>query len=156
MTKGRMSDRPLYVIDASVAVKWCLRDEESFAYARSTLLSFRSGAIDLVSAESLRYEVVGAVRKAHRTRRITHEQALTAIESFLRSGIIHVQHDQLIVTAYELSVEIGCSFYGALYVASRLNRPLIHAYHRLSNTLARYDVPTMWLEDWPLDHPSDK
>jgi predicted nucleic acid-binding protein len=143
---------PLFVIDASVAVKWGLRDEESIGEADSVLNLFHAGTIRLISAECLRYEVASAIRKAHRTRRVTDEQARIALETFLTIRVPHTREDQLVIAAYELSIQTGCSFYDAMYAALALNlqRPLLHADRRLRNALEGHEIETIWLEDWPV------
>ncbi len=150
-----MSSRPLYIVDASVAVKWLLRDEPLKAQADSILDRFHLQEIDLVSAECIRYEVAGAIRKAHRTKRITQTEALVALETFLTIDLLDTRDDRLVISAYETSVQIGCSLYDAMYVALAisLDCPLIHADLRLRNALAAHDIPSIWLEDWPGNYP---
>ena len=43
------SNRPIYVVDASVAVKWLLRDEPDTHFADLLLTDFRDGRIELLA-----------------------------------------------------------------------------------------------------------
>src|SRR5215217_6100884 len=108
---------PVNVIDASVAVMWQLRDEDLHEEAAFIQKLFRNGAIKLIAAECLRYEVTGAIRKAYRTRRLNANEARMAIEAFLTIQIPTIREDRLIISAFDLSLQIGCSMYDAMYVA---------------------------------------
>jgi predicted nucleic acid-binding protein len=150
------NSKPLFVVDASVAVKWGLRDEGSIIHADAVLDLYQLGVIDLVTAECLRYEVAGAIRKAHRTRRVTENEARVALETFLAIAVPHAQDDRLVISAYELSVRTGCSFYDGMYVALAvsLQRPLILADRRLRNALEGHEIETLWLDDWQIRGPT--
>ena len=73
------------VVDASVAAKWYLPDEDYADQASALLGHFRQGKIKLVAPEQIRYEVPSAITVATRGRapRLTLEQGRRAIEEFL-------------------------------------------------------------------------
>ena len=141
---------PRYVVDASVAVKWYLRDEDSLDAADSLLADFRDDRGQLLAPEQIRYEVPSAFRNALRTNRLTLEQARRAIRGFLAWPIITVRDDRMILAACDLSVRFGCSFYDGLYLAlaESTHYPLIHADLRLRNSLGTQFPLANWLADY--------
>jgi predicted nucleic acid-binding protein len=141
---------PRYVVDASVATKWHLRDEQYTSQADAVLAAYRDGRIDLVAPDHFRYEVPSAVRNALRTGRLTVEQARTAIADFLAWQIPTVGGDALILAAYDQATRFGCSLYDGLYLAlaDAAQCPLVFADHRLRNAIGVNVEAVIWLEDW--------
>ena len=82
-TSDSTSNLPRYVIDASVATKWLLRDEPNTDLADLLLEDSREGRIDLLAPTQLRFEVASAVRNAVRARRLTAADGRGAIADFL-------------------------------------------------------------------------
>ena len=123
-----------YVVDASVAAKWHLTDEEHTEQARSLLPRFAQGQLELWAPEQIRYEVPSAITAATlgRRPRITQEQGREAIEEFLSLvslGLQTVASEELILGAYPLVHRHGCAYYDALYLAlaRSLDIPLLTA-----------------------------
>lgn len=77
------------MIDASVAVKWHLRDEAHVDRADRILQRFVSGHLELLAPDYIRYEFASAVARATvgRTPRLTYQQGRQAIERFLALAI---------------------------------------------------------------------
>jgi predicted nucleic acid-binding protein len=144
------SSLPRYVVDASVASKWHLRDELLTAQADALLVGFRDGHWNLAAPESLRYEVAGAIRKAVRTHRLTREQGRAAIVGFLVWKIPVVSSDDLLLAAYDYSWRFGCSIYDGLYLAlsDAIDCPFVFADRRLLNAIGTRFARAVWLEDW--------
>lgn len=105
-----------YVVDASVAVKWHLRDEADLEHADALLTDFREGRIQLIAPEQIRYEVPSAIRNSLRTGRLTPSEARTAIADFLAWRFPTVRTDVLVLAGYDWALRIGCSLYDGLYV----------------------------------------
>jgi predicted nucleic acid-binding protein len=61
---------PRYIVDASVAIKWLFDDEDFTSEARSVLLAFQEGRIDLLAPDHLYHEVLNALRTGVRMRRV--------------------------------------------------------------------------------------
>jgi predicted nucleic acid-binding protein len=123
------------VVDASVAVKWHLLDEDHADAAIRLLTAFANGESELVAPGHLQYEVASAITVAT-TRpppRLSAQQGREAVAEFLELGIRLVEDDDLILAAYLLAHEHGCAFYDALYLAlaQRLQIPLVTADRRL-------------------------
>jgi predicted nucleic acid-binding protein len=116
------SEAETVVLDASVAVKWHLRDEEHAAEAALLLTAFTSGAVTLIAPRQIRYEVPSAIAVATRgmTPRLTPLQGHEAITDFLTTlslGIETVDTDDLIQDAFPLLGQHNIAYYDALYLA---------------------------------------
>jgi predicted nucleic acid-binding protein len=123
------------VVDASVAVKWHLEGEDDNEQATLLLTRFSQGSILLVAPEQIRFEVPSAITAATlgKQPRLSQEEGKAAIDEFLALGLKTVGSDAVILAAYPLVQQYGCSFYDALYVALALDLalPLITADRKL-------------------------
>jgi predicted nucleic acid-binding protein len=123
------------VVDASVATKWHLKDEEDAEKALLLLQRFTQGKVELFAPDYIRYEVPAALTFASSGRRprIQPELAQQAIEAFLALGITTLNSNQLILESFPLVQQYGCALYDGLYLAlaNRLNLPFITADRRL-------------------------
>ena len=144
------SNVPLYVIDASVAVKWHLPDEQDGDAAVAILADFREGRTALVAPGHFRYEVPSAIRNALRTDRLTPSEGRGAIAAFFVVQVPTVDDNALIEAGYDQALRFGCSLYDGLYLAlaENLGCPLVHADKRLRNTLGTRFPRVLWLGDY--------
>lgn len=149
-TSGSASNLPLFVVDASVAVKWVLLDEPDTQLAERLLEDFREGRVGLVAPVHLRFEVPSAVRNAVRAHRLTAIEGQVAVDRFLSASIPTVDDDPLIEAGYELAVRVNCSLYDGCCVAlaELLRVPLVHADLRLRNALGTTFPLGLWLDDY--------
>lgn len=140
-----------YVVDASVAAKWYLRDEEDTAGADLLLHRFAQGHLDLLTPDHVRLEFIAAITKATRGRRarLTPDQGISAIEEFLALGLRSLDTEPLFLPAFNLAHQLGCAFYDALYLAlsEQFALPLITADKRFYNAGRRYSS-IMWIADY--------
>ena len=139
------------VVDASVAVKWLLPDEEHTDRARLLLSRYGQAEIQLIAPSHLRYEIPSAITAATfgRTPRLGQDEARDAIEEFLSLPIQTVDANELILSAYSLVHQSGCAFYDALYLAlaQSLGAPLITADRRFYQRIQ--PAPgVVWLGDY--------
>src|SRR5262245_20825821 len=140
------------VVDASVATKWHLTDEDHAAEALDILERFARGELTLVAPEQIRYEVPSAIAAATlgTGARLPVDLARLAIEKFLALGIETRRGDDLILAAYPLVHQHGIAFYDALYLAlaQQLALPLVLADRRLHQRIR--DLPeVVWIGDYP-------
>ena len=78
------------VVDASVALKGCLDDEEYGQKAMNLLTRYVADEIGILAPSLLEYEVVNGLIIAQRRGRIREEKVLSAIEGSLRLRITMV------------------------------------------------------------------
>jgi len=139
------------VLDASVAVKWALTDEDHVQESTNVLDKFTNGEINLVAPVQIRYEVPNAVTVAARRQppRINVADARLAIEYFLSLGIQTIDSDDLIRLAFDLSQQYDCALYDGLYLAlyQQLGIPLITADNALYQKIKQ--LPNViWIADY--------
>jgi len=122
------------VLDASVAAKWHLQDEESAADALAILTRYVNGELRLVAPDHVRYEIASSLTVATlgERPRLSRSVAERALDYFLQLGIETIGTDQLIRAAFQLVHRHGIAFYDALYLAlaDDLGVPLITADRR--------------------------
>jgi predicted nucleic acid-binding protein len=136
------------VVDASVAVKWCLpRDHEDLVLqAEQLLVSYRSGAEIFLVPDLFWLEVANALSKAVWKQKIDVETAVTSFRVVSDLRIPTVSSVDLVPRALRLAVEYRRTVYDSVYVALalRVNAILITADERLANALAA-QLPVKWL-----------
>jgi predicted nucleic acid-binding protein len=119
------------VVDASVALKWHLKDEADAKSALLLLDRFVSGQVALFAPSHIRYEVSAVITHATigRAPRLTQQVARESIAAFLSLGIQTVETNDLILAALPLAHQRGIAFYDSLYLAlsNQLDLPLITA-----------------------------
>ena len=76
------------VIDASVALKWRLRDEEATSQADALLDDFLAGKLELLTPTLFDYEIANALRVAVTRQRLSEQEAATALGDFFQYAII--------------------------------------------------------------------
>jgi predicted nucleic acid-binding protein len=107
------------VVDASVAVKWLLRDEADLAEADRLLDALSAGIVTLAAPAQIEVEVANAVRKAILNRRLhaADGQRLIAewTDSFSRRLRL-VPNAPLIASALSMSISLGVTLFDALYI----------------------------------------
>jgi len=136
------------VVDASVAVKWCLpsQREELVAQAEELLASSRRDEIQFLVPDLFWVELANALWKAIRRTEISADNAASAM-SFVRDlGLATVPSVDLVPQAWNLAVTYGRTVYDSLYVALAMQSKseLITADERLANALAAR-LPVKWL-----------
>ena len=145
-----MIEMSRYVVDASVAVKWHLHDEDFAPYAHAVLQDFREDRLDLIAPDQMRYEVPSAIRNAVNRKRLGSEQARMAIDQFLAWEISTVSTNDLIRAGYRQSLRFGCSLCDGLYLAlaEAARIPLLYADPHLRNSLAQRFPLAQWIKDY--------
>ncbi len=143
--------REAIVVDASVAAKWHLTDEEHSDAALRLIERYVSGEIELVAPKQIHYEVPSAITAATLgpRPRLLPVQGRQAIEEFLALGVTTIGDSDLVVSAYDLVHRFRCAFYDALYVAlsRRLAIPFVTADLKLYKLIR--DLPdVVWIGDY--------
>lgn len=136
------------VVDASVAVKWCLPSvrEALVAEAEELLASSRREEIRFLVPDLFWVELANALWKAVRRAELSADNAASAI-SFVRDlDIATLASVDLVPQALDLAVTYGRTVYDSLYVALAVQSKseLITADERLANALAAH-LPVKWL-----------
>ncbi|GBC91999.1 tRNA(fMet)-specific endonuclease VapC [bacterium HR15] len=107
----------LVVVDASVLLKSCLRDEEAVQQVDELLNDFTVGRLVLAAPFLLKYEVNNALRTAVVRGRIDAENAHAALRLLLQAPLLYYESDELAEQALTLSLRYGRSAYDSTYLA---------------------------------------
>ena len=114
MANGRVS----LVIDASVAIKWRLDDEELVSEAMLLLDRLEAGDIVLGAPRFIRYEVANSLEQARRRGRLTQDGVLASLQYYFALGIAaDDDDDETVRLASRIAGQFATSVYDALYVA---------------------------------------
>lgn len=149
---------PRLVVDASIAIKWMLDDEDHVSEARGVLRDYNSGLTTLIAPDHFHPEAINALRTSIRMRRFTGEDARAMLLDFLSMSIPTVAGAPLYAYAFEISLKYDCAFYDGLYLAltESENCPFVHADRLLRNTLAGRFNHELWIEDYAAHRPRNE
>ena len=138
----------LFVLDASVAVKWTipLAEEALTSESLQLLKSYRDGGIDFVVPDIFWAEVANVLCKGVRRRRWSSLTAEEAASDMRRRDFPTVPSLMLFSEALEIALTYDRNVYDCLYVALAVQSKteLITADERLANALAAH-LPVKWL-----------
>jgi len=136
------------IVDASVAIKWCLPpgQEALVPHANQLLASYRSGVEEFIVPDLFWMEVANALWKAVRKQKIDSVRAEKALRLVDDLGISTIPSHDLVPRAQQLAVAHDRTVYDCIYVALavRAKGILITADERLANALAAR-FPVKWL-----------
>lgn len=107
-----------YILDASVAAKWYLDDEEHVEKAESFLVRMLSDEIELHAPVLLQYEMGHLLTKAQRRERgrIFPDIAYKAFKNFYRLPIIfHDLDNESMCEAFQMAQMLNRSFYDTVF-----------------------------------------
>jgi predicted nucleic acid-binding protein len=140
------------VIDASVALKWYLADEEHSQKALSLLDKYISNELDILAPSLLEYEVINGLVIAKKRGRIQEDKILMAVD-----GFISLELKLKNLSLYYPKVIHYCkvsnrSAYDASYLAlaDKEKIPLITADKGLFNVVKKDLKGVIWLGDFDL------
>ena len=146
------------VVDASVAAKWHLPDEEDADTANAVLAHFDRGGLDLLAPDLVRHEVVSAITVATlgRAPRLSIVEGEAAIADFLALGIDVRPSAGFLPAAFSLVHQHGCALYDAVYLAmaQHLSIDFIMADRKLYQRIGHL-AEVVWLGDWTPEETND-
>ncbi len=138
------------VIDASVALKWWLRDEDATAEADEIQVGLLGGNLKLIAPTLLDYEIVNTLKVAVIRNRITEAYALTAIAELTSYEIERHDIRALQQSAFQLACQHQRSVYDAAYLAlaHALSLDFYTGDKRLFNAVSRVFNWVKWIGDY--------
>ena len=105
------------VVDASVALKWYLDDEELGAKALTVLTHYVSGDINMIAPSLLEYEVINGLKIAQKRGRINKNTIQSAVEGFFNLEIKVYNASYFSDEALDIMNSSEISLYDASYLA---------------------------------------
>ena len=127
----------IYVIDASVGVKWFIEEEYSDR-ADELLSDFQEGIVELVAPKSFMQEFCNAIRKYVVRGYLSRDLANQHVEKMAEMPIDYVDLDwKIIKESYAKALELSITVYDAIYVviADKLGATIITSDNKLYNQL---------------------
>lgn len=141
------------VIDASVALKWQLRDDGDTAQADQLLDDYLNGSLQLLAPSLFDYEITNALRSALLRGRISQDEAVAALEHYRGLGIEKIDFASFQGLAFDLACRHQRSAYDSAYMALALSSNVwfytgdLRLFNAVSGTLAW----VKWIGDYQLD-----
>jgi predicted nucleic acid-binding protein len=145
-----------WIVDASVALKWHLRDEQYVPQADALFRAFTLGEAELLAPSFIRYEVANALLVASKRGRISLEAAQEQLQDFLALAIHQAaDEDALVTSALGLASSLDVTVYDALYLAlsEQSGSGLVTADRQLYNKVRNALPQTVWVEDIRVETP---
>lgn len=105
------------VIDASVALKWQLEDEEDCDKALEIRNDYAEGRVWLIAPAHFIIEVVSGLNVAITRNRMTEEQALIFIKALIDLGVELIDLNILVEQGLKRARQYQCSPYDGVYLA---------------------------------------
>ncbi|HEY4932645.1 MAG TPA: type II toxin-antitoxin system VapC family toxin [Terriglobales bacterium] len=137
-----------YVIDASVAAKWCLPavQEPLLAEANELLGRQVAGRVRFLVPDLFWAEMGNVLWKAVRVGRCTRQFAESSLSLLKQRQLPTVSTESLVEQAFAIAVTYNRSAYDSVYVALALETggQLVTADEKLANALASH-LPVKWL-----------
>ena len=141
------------VIDASVALKWPLRDEEPVPQADALLDDLLAGQLSVLVPTLFDYEIANVLRVAVSRGRLSESEAQAALEKFGLYRIERVDFASLQATTFQLALRHQRSVYDSAYVAlaQSLGVWLFTGDKRLFNAVGSALNWVKWIGDYQFD-----
>jgi predicted nucleic acid-binding protein len=137
-----------FVVDASVAAKWCLpeKHEPLVSQALSLLEAYTHAEIALIVPDLFWPELGNVLWKAVRRERLSAIDAHSGLEFLQGLKIPTYSCSDFLPETLHLALSYGRTFYDSLYasLATHSSAELITADERLANALAAH-LPVKWL-----------
>ncbi len=137
-----------YVIDASVAAKWCLPavQEPLIAEANELLSRQVEGRVRFLVPDLFWAEMGNILWKAVRVGRCTRQFAESSLGQLKQRQLPTISSEGLVEQAFGIAVTYGRSAYDSIYVALALETggQVVTADEKLANALASR-LPVKWL-----------
>jgi predicted nucleic acid-binding protein len=141
------------VIDASVALKWRLRDEEATSEADALLEDFLAGKLELLTPTLFDYEIANALRVAVTRQRLSEQDAIAALADFAQYTIVRYDFTGIASLTFHLSGQYQRSAYDSAYLALAQSHGVwfFTGDKRLFNAVGHALSWVKWLGDYQFD-----
>ena len=113
------------VIDVSVVLKWCLRDEEATPQADALREDSLAGDFVLLTPTLFDYEIANALRVAITRQRLSEQDAAVALADFAQYAIVRYDFSGIASRTFQLSGQHQRSNprHNSRYIYGWLSRP---------------------------------
>jgi predicted nucleic acid-binding protein len=138
------------IVDASIAIKWYVRDEIDADKAIAMLLDYENGKANLIVPNLFYYETANAVNTVAMRGRITGDEGRDIIKDLLAMDLITLADFKLIPSAYLYARQHNISVYDASYLAAAKehNAPIYTADRRFYDAVKSKERLIKWIGDY--------
>ena len=143
----RTGSNNTFVVDASVAVKWVVKEKGSYEAADLV------GTGRFVAPDILWVECASALRSQVRQNKLTPFEARAAFADLRCVPVALVPANDLLDSAFTLTLELGHPIYDCLYMALSMqcNIPLLTSDRRLVAAAANHPALSNLVTHFPLE-----
>ena len=144
------------VTDASIALKWYVRDEVDAEPAFAILLDYEQGRFRFIVPRLFYYEIVNAVHIAVRRKRITEEEGRDIIKDTLYLQMAVSDSPEILRNTYRLARKYNISVYDAVYLstAKENSSDFYTADRKLYEALKGKENSVRWIGDYHMNKQS--
>lgn len=137
------------VIDASVAAKWSLKDENLVQEAVALLNRYAQGEILLLVPDLFWAETGNVLWNAVRRGRCTRNNAEAHMAALNELCLTTLPSQDLVESAFRIATHYNRTVYDSIYIALAVqaNAEMVTADEKLANAVAAY-LPAKWLGAW--------
>jgi predicted nucleic acid-binding protein len=141
------------VIDASVALKWRLRDEEATSQADALLEDSLAGKLELLTPTLFDYEIANALRVAVTRQRLSEQDAAAALDDFAQYTIVRYDFTGIARLTFHVSGQYQRSAYDSAYLALAQSQGVwfFTGDKRLFNAVGHTLAWVKWLGDYQFE-----
>lgn len=141
------------VIDASVALKWRLRDEEATSQADALLDDYLAGELELLTPTLFDYEITNALKVAVTKGRLTEYEAVAALTDLQAFNIKLYNFREIQALTFQLAYQHQRSAYDSAYLALAQLKGLwfYTGDKRLFNAVNQKLNWVQWIGDYRID-----
>jgi predicted nucleic acid-binding protein len=144
------------VADCSVVVKWKLQQESQAQEAKELLLDWQAQAVQVHAPSLLSAEIMSALLRALRQRRVTEPDAIDAIRDLLAFPfVIWQMESSLVLKAFDIAKRFNQRSYDCIYaaLAEQESVDLWTGDQRLFNALHQHFPLVRWIGDYKRKRP---
>lgn len=137
------------ILDASVAVKWFLPDEDGVAEARHLRSALLTRSVELVAPDIIWAEVCQSLARAVRRGRVDRDAARAVVDDLVEVRPLVMDSAVDLRDAMRVALAVGVSAYDAQYLAlgAQLGQPVITADRRMLDQGLAHGFEVAWLGD---------
>jgi len=138
------------VVDASIAVKWHIRNETYAASALDILFDYKTGKVGFIEPRLFYYETANAVHIAVQRKRITEDEGNDIIKDMLKIEMAVVDSPDMIRLAYDTAKKNNISVYDASYLITAKEHGTFFytADQKFYNSIKEKEDIVKWIEDY--------
>ena len=139
------------ILDNAIIVKWYLKDEEYSAEAEKIFNDFRNGKMVLAEPFLLYYEFNNVINIALKRKRLSQDDALKSLSSFLSLPMIQYSFlEEHYTHIFKNAIQLNISSYDSTYItlSEYMNLPFFTADKILLEKTKRFNTNIKYIDEY--------